>query len=141
MRPNRQNTAHETSLLESFNFISRNPLIGYDFAAIKNSVVKCAPLVEADPDHNTNSQDSNNYPTNFSAEASNRQNTAHETSLLESFNFISRNPLIGYDFAAIKNSVVKCALLFEFVINITFSCPWNLPIVDLADKLLLLLDY
>ena len=47
MRPNRQNTAHETSLLESFNFISRNPLIGYDFAAIKNSVVKCAPIVEA----------------------------------------------------------------------------------------------
>jgi uncharacterized caspase-like protein len=76
----------------------------------------------------------------FNLEASNRQNTAHETYLLES-NFISRNPLIGYDFAAIKNSVVKCALLFEFVINITFSCPWNLPIVDLADKLLLLLDY
>ena len=58
---NRENTARETSLLES-NFISRNPLIGNDLAVIKNSVVKCAPIVEA----------------------SNCENTARETSLLES---------------------------------------------------------
>ena len=108
---NRQNTVHETYLLES-NFISRNPLIGNDFAAIKNSVVKCAPLAEADQDYITNPQDSNNYPIHISAEASSRKNTAHETYLFES-NFISRNPPIGNDFAAIKNSVVKCAPLAE----------------------------
>ena len=70
MRPYRQNTAHM-----SFIFISRNPLIGYDFAAIKSSVVKCAPLVEADHSYNTNSQHTNNYPIHISAEASNLQNT------------------------------------------------------------------
>ena len=75
---NRENTARETSLLES-NFISRNPLIGNDLAIIKNSVVKCAPIVEA----------------------SNCENTAPETSLLES-NFISRNHLIGNAFDAKK---------------------------------------
>ena len=55
-----------------------------------------------DYDHNNNIdlQDKNNYPANSSAEASNRQTTAHETYLLES-SFISRNPLTGNDFAAI----------------------------------------
>ena len=73
-----------------------------------------------------------NYNTNC-------ENTAPETSLLES-NFISRNPLIGNEYAAIKNSVVKCAPIVEVDINITVSYPCNPPIVDLADKLLLF-DY
>ena len=131
MRPNRQNTAHM-----SFIFISRNPLIGYDFAAIKSSVVKCAPLVEADHSYNTNSQHTNNYPIHISAEASNLQNTAHETSLLESFIFISTNPLIGNDFAAIKSSVVKCARI-AVDMNISFSHLFNITIAYLAKKLLL----
>ena len=64
------------------------------------------------------------YPTNFNAEASKCKKTVSETSLLESNN-ISRNPLIGNNFVAIKNSVVRCVPLAE---------------VDLADKILLL-DY
>ena len=79
-----------------------------------------------DYDHNY-LQDSKDYSTNFNAEASNCEKTVHETSLLES-NFISRNPLIGNNFVAIKNSVVKCVPLVEV----------NPPIADLADKLLLL---
>ena len=53
--------------------------------------------------------------------------------------FISRNPLIGNDFAAIKTSVVKCARI-AVNMNITFSHLCNIIISDLADKLLLL-DY
>ena len=82
-----------------------------------------------DYDHNnnnTNSQDTNNYPTNISAEASNRQTTAHETYLLES-SFNSRNPLVGNDLAAIKTSVINCVPLTEVDINITISHPHNLP--------------
>ena len=45
---NCKKTVHETYLLES-DFISRNPLIGNNFVAIKNSVVKCFPLVEVNP--------------------------------------------------------------------------------------------
>ena len=72
-------------------------------------------------------QDTNNYPTNISAEASNRQTTAHETYLLES-SYISRNPLTGNDFATIRTSVVKRAPLVEVDINITHPHPpRNLP--------------
>ena len=85
------------------------------------------PLYSFIGNSNTNLQDSNSYQTNISDEASNRENTARETYLLES-DFISRNPLIGNDFDAIKNSVVKCFPLVEV----------NPPIADLADKLLLL---
>ena len=107
---NCEKTVHETSLLES-DFISRNPLIDNNFVAIKNSVVKCVPLVEVNP------------PITDLAD----KKTVHETSLPES-DFISRNPLIGNNFVAIKNSVVKCVPLVEV----------NPPIADLADKLLLL---
>ena len=85
------------------------------------------PLYSFIGNYNNYLQDSNDYSTNFNAETSNCEKTVHETSLPES-DFISRNPLIGNNFVAIKNSVVKCVPLVEVI-------P---PIADLADKLLLL---
>ena len=84
-----------------------------------------------DYDHNNNidSQNTNNYPAYISAEASNHQTTAHETYLLESC-FISRNPLISNDFAAIRTSVVKRAPLVEVDINVTDPHPRNLPLAE-----------
>ena len=79
--------------------------------------------------NNTDSQDTNNYPTNIKAEASNSQTTVHQTYLLES-SFISRNPLTGNDFAAIKTSLVKRAPRVEVDINITHPHPRNLPFAE-----------